>query len=135
MQVITFCLIMFISQALLLAMLGYLSLYTKVNHVLPCFSIMWKSNSCFLRSFIDLNFSLKGITTELGEFISFLFKVMLISFQSISRTSQIQFLLNLTSSMVSIPIILNRWILPAILHNFIGTHDLVFEIKIITFSC
>ena len=117
----------------MLATLGFLSLYSKVNHVFPCFNITWKSNGCFLRSFVALNLSLKCITTELGKFISFPFKVMLISFQSISRTSQIQFLLNLTCSMVSHPLILNRWILPAILHNFIGTYDLVFDIKSITF--
>ena len=57
---------------------------------------------------------------------------MLISLQSISQTSQIQFLLNLTFSIVNLPLILNRWILPAILHNFIGTYDLVFDIKSIT---
>ena len=46
-----------------------------------------------------------------------------------SKTSQIQFFLNLTFSIVSLPLILNRWILPAILHNFIGTYDLVFDMK------
>ena len=31
--------------------------------------------------------------------------------------------------MDSLPLILNRWVLPAILHNFIGTYGLAFEIK------
>ena len=35
--------------------------------------------------------------------------------------------------MVSLPCILNRWILPTILDNFIGTYDLVIDIKSITF--
>ena len=35
--------------------------------------------------------------------------------------------------MVTLPLILNKWILPAILNNFIGKYDLVFDIESITF--
>ena len=41
--------------------------------------------------------------------------------QSISKTSQIQFFLILTFSGFNLPLILNKWILPATLHNLIGT--------------
>ena len=49
--------------------------------------------------------------------------------QSISRTSQIQFFLSLTCSGFSLPLILNECILPATLHNFIGTYEWVLDIK------
>ena len=99
--------------------------FYKVNHVFPCFNIMWKNNGCLLRSFLALNLSPRGITTELGKFISFPFRVMPMFLQSISKTFQIQFLLNLTFSIVSLPLILNKWMLPAILHNFRGTYVVV----------
>ena len=57
---------------------------------------------------------------------------MLTSFQSISNTSQIQFFLNLIFSGDNLPLILNKCILPAILHRIIGTYDCVFDIKSIT---
>ena len=38
--------------------------------------------------------------------------------QSISKTSQIQFFLSLTCSAFNLPLILNKCILPATLHNF-----------------
>ena len=49
--------------------------------------------------------------------------------QSNSRTSQIQFFLILTCSGFSLPLILNKCILPATLHNFIGTYEWVFDMK------
>ena len=49
--------------------------------------------------------------------------------KSISKTSQIQFFLSLTFSGFSLPLILNKWILPATLHNFIGTYEWVFDMK------
>ena len=49
--------------------------------------------------------------------------------QSISKTSQIQFFLSLTCSGFSLSLILNKCILPATLHNFIGTYEWVFDIK------
>ena len=58
--------------------------------------------------------------TDFGKFISFPFKVTLTSFQSISIISQILFLFNLTFSEVNVPIILKRWMIPAVLLNFMG---------------
>ena len=49
--------------------------------------------------------------------------------QSISKTSQIQFFLILTCSGSSLPLILNKWILPVTLHHFIGTYEWVLDIK------
>ena len=71
-----------------------------------------------LSNFVALNLSLRGITTEVGKFISFPFSIMPMSQQSISKIFQIQFLLNLTFSIVNLPLGLNKCILPAILFNF-----------------
>ena len=49
--------------------------------------------------------------------------------QSISKTSQIQFFLSFTFSGFYLPLILNRWMLPATLHSFIGMYELVFDTK------
>ena len=96
-QVITFCFgSLSSSQAWELAILGFLSLWFTVNNVLPCFSITWKNKGCFLSNFLALNLSLGGITTEVGKLIGFLFIIMSMSLQSISKMSQIEFLLNLT---------------------------------------
>ena len=65
--------------------------------------------------------SLSGIMTEAGRFILFPFKVILTSFQSNSMTSHSIFLFNLTCSGVNFPVILNKCMLPAVLHNFAGT--------------
>ena len=54
---------------------------------------------------------------------------MPMSLQSISKMSQIQFLLNLTCSIVNLPQSLNKCILPAILFNFIGTYVVAFDMK------
>ena len=53
--------------------------------------------------------------------------------QSISKMSQIQLLLNLTFSIVSPPLILNKLMLPSILQNFMGTYAVVFDMKSIIF--
>ena len=58
--------------------------------------------------------------TNFGKFILLLLKDTLTSFQSISNVSQIEFQFNFTFSGYSMPEIWNRWILPAVLHNFIG---------------
>ena len=79
-----------------------------------------------------INLSLKGIMTEVGRLMSFPFKVTLTSFQSISNTSQIQFLLKLIHSGVNLPLILNRCILPATLHRPIGTYDCESDMNSIT---
>ena len=83
----------------------------------------------FSRSLLALHLSLKGIITELGKSISLSFSVILTSDQSISKTSQIQFFLSLTFSGFNLPHILNKWILLATLHNFIGTYEWVLDIK------
>ena len=110
-------------------MLRFLGSGTKLNHVFPCLSIIKNSNRCFLRSFLALYLSLKGIITKLGKPISLLFSVILTSDQSISKTSQIQFFLSLTCSGFNLPHILNKCILPATLHNFIGMYEWVLDIK------
>ena len=58
---------------------------------------------------------------EFGKLTLFPFKITLTPFQSIPIMSQIKFCFNFTFSGNNVPVILNRWILPAILHNFIGT--------------
>ena len=67
--------------------------------------------------------------TELGKPISLSFSIILISDQSISKKSQIQFFLSLTFSGFNLPLILNKWILLATLHTFIGTYEWVLDMK------
>ena len=110
-------------------MLRFLGSSTRLNHVFPCLSITENSNGCFLRSFLALYLSLKGIITKLGKSISLSFSIILTSYQSISKTSQIQFFLILTCSGFSLPLILHKCILLATLHNFIGTYEWVFDMK------
>ena len=93
----------------------------KVNHVIPCLSIMWKSSGSFFIQHLTLILSLSLIVTILGKLILLSLKVMLTSFQSISRVSQIHFQFNLIFLGFNMPIVLNKWIIPAVLHNFIGT--------------
>ena len=71
----------------------------------------------------------KGIFTKLGKPISLSFSVILTSDQSISKTSQIQFFLSLTCSGLNLPLILNKCMLLATLHNFIGTYEWVLDIN------
>ena len=54
---------------------------------------------------------------------------MLMSDQSISKTSQIKFFLGLTCSGFHLPLILNKCILLATLHSLIGTYEEVLDIK------
>ena len=61
----------------------------KVNHVIPCLSIMWKSRGSFFIKHLILILSLSLIVTTLGKLILLSLKVTLTSFQSISRVSQI----------------------------------------------
>ena len=49
--------------------------------------------------------------------------------QSISKTSQIPFFLSLTCSGFNLPLILNKCILLATLHNFIGIYEWVLDMK------
>ena len=61
----------------------------KVNHVIPCLSIMWKSRASFFIKHLILILALSLIVTTLGKLMWLSLKVTLISFQSISRVSQI----------------------------------------------
>ena len=70
---------------------------------------------------LTLNLSLNGIIMDLGKFILFPFNVILTSFQSISMIHHNICLFNSTSSGNNFPVILNKFMLPAALHNFIGT--------------
>ena len=93
----------------------------KVNHVIPCLSIMRKSRGSFFIEHLNLIFFLSLIVTTFGKLILLSLKVLLTSFQSISRVSQIQFQFNLIFSGFIVPMILNKWILPAVLQSFMGT--------------
>ena len=68
--------------------------------------------------YLILNLYLSGIMTIAGRFILFSFKVILVSFQSISMMSYNLFLFKLMCSGISFPVLLNVCILPAGLHNF-----------------
>ena len=68
-------------------------LEAKVNHVIPCLSITWKSSGSFFIMHLILIFSLSLTVTILGKLILLSFKVTLTCFQSISKVSQIYFFL------------------------------------------
>ena len=55
--------------------------------------------------------------TYFGKFILLLLKVTLTSFQSISLVSQIEFQFNFTLPGFIVPAIVNRWMLPTVLHS------------------
>ena len=59
----------------------------KVNHVIPCFSIRWKSKGSLFINHLTLNLSWSLIITILGKSILLPLKVTVISFQSISNVS------------------------------------------------
>ena len=59
----------------------------KAYHVIPCLSIMWKSNSCLFIKHLTLILSWSLIVTTLGKLILFSLKVTVTSFQSISHVS------------------------------------------------
>ena len=63
-------------------------LEVKVNHVIPCLSIMWKSRGSFFIKCLILILSLSLIVTTVGKLILLSLKVTLTSFQSISKISQ-----------------------------------------------
>ena len=86
-----------------------------------CFSIIRKSKGSHLTMHLILNLSLSSIMTEAGRLILLSFKVILASFQFNSITLHSIFLFNLICSGVNFPVILNRCMLPAFLHNYTGT--------------
>ena len=69
--------------------------WAKVNHVIPCLRIMWKSRGSFFIKHLILILSLSLIVTTIGKLIWLSLKVTLTSLQSISRVSQILFQFNL----------------------------------------
>ena len=60
----------------------------KVNHVILCLSIMWKSRGSFFIKHLILIFTLSLIVTTLGKLIFLSLKFTLTFLQSISRVSQ-----------------------------------------------
>ena len=58
--------------------------------------------------------------TDAGRFNLFPFKVILTSFQSISMMTHNMFLFNLMCSGMNFPVILNNYMLPAVLHVLTG---------------
>ena len=61
----------------------------KVNHVIPCFGIRWKSKGFLFINHLTLNLSWSLIITTLGKSILLPLKVTVTSFQSISNISHI----------------------------------------------
>ena len=92
----------------------------KVNHIIPCFSIRWKSKGSLFIKHLTLILSWSLIVTTLGKLTWLSLKVTVTSFLSISSTSYRQFLFSFMFSAFSMPVILNKWMLPAVLHNFIS---------------
>ena len=60
----------------------------KVNHVITCLSIMWKSRGLFFINHLILILSWSIIVATLGKLIWISLKVTLTSFQAISRVYQ-----------------------------------------------
>ena len=67
--------------------------------------------------------------SDAGKFILFPSKVILTTFQSISLTSHNIFFFNLMCSGINFPVILNKCMLPAVLHNFTGMQYRVSDIN------
>ena len=91
----------------------------KVSQVMPCFNIIWKSKGSLLTMHLIFNLSLNFIVTYICKLIYFHSN----SYRLLSNlimTSQSILLFSLTFSGVSVSVILNKCILPAVLHNFIG---------------
>ena len=89
-----------------------------------------KDQVSLLTIYLILNLSQNFIVTDFGIIILFLFKVMLTSFQSNSSISQIKFHFNFAFSGVKAPVILNKYMLPAVLHRFFLVHEIKHLIQI-----
>ena len=81
---------------------------------------MGKSKGSLFIKHLTLILSWSLIVTILGRLILFSFKVTMTSFQSISNVSHIYFLFSFMFSALSMHVILNKCVLPAVLHTFIG---------------
>ena len=82
-----------------------------------------------------LNLSQNGIITEPCKLITFPLNVIITGFQSISNISHNVFLCSVTFSLFMLPVNLNKCILPDILHNLIGTYNLMSEMNNIILNC
>ena len=80
----------------------------KVNHVIPCLSIRWKSKGSFFIKHLTLILSLSLIVTTLGKLILLSLKVTVTSFQSISLSVPYVIYINFMFSGFSVPVILNK---------------------------
>ena len=78
-----------------------------------------------------MNLSLNGMITEPSKLIIFPLNVTVIGCQSISIISHNVFLCKDIFSLYILHINLNKWILPDVLHNFIGMYDLISDKNII----
>ena len=105
----------------LLSSISIISILDKGYQVCPCFNIKCSNKVILPIICLILNLSQKGIITEPGKLITFPFTVTVTFFQSISNISHTLFLCNLISSLCKLPVNLNKYILPVVLHNLIGT--------------
>ena len=92
-------------------------LEAKMNQAKPCFNIIWKSKGSSLTMHLILNLSQNFYVTNCAKSILLPYKVMLTSFQSNSNIPQVKFHFKFTFSGANIPVILNKWKLPAILQS------------------
>ena len=99
--------------------------------VWPCFNIKCNNKGLLFIIHLILNLSLNGIITEPGKLITFQLNVTVTGHQSISIISHNVFLCKVTFSLFILPVNLNKSILPDVLHNLIGTYDLMSEMNII----
>ena len=88
---------------------------------LSLFCIKCSNRGLLLIICLILNLSLKGIITEPGKLTTLPFSVTVIFCQSISIISHIVFLCKVIFSLFILPVNLNKWILPEVLHNLMGT--------------
>ena len=92
----------------------------KVNHVIPCFRIRWKSKGSHFIKHLTLILSWSLIVTTLGKLILLSLKVTVTSFNLSLVCPICNLYFSFMSSAFSMTVILNKWTLPVVLHNFIG---------------
>ena len=97
--------------------------------VCPCFNIKCSNKGLLLIIHLILNLSLNGVITEPGKLITFPLNVIVTGHQSISIISHNVFLCSVTFSLFMLPVNLNKCILPDVLHNLIGTYNLMSEMN------